>query len=267
MGGAREVTSEASVRCDHIRGVLLDVDGTLLDGERAVPGAAGALRRLRHRGIPFRLTTNTTRRPRSAIAAALREAGIDVAREEVVVPASLARLRILGSGRTRALLLVPDASLEDFEGVVPDEDRPDWVVMGDMGRAFTFERLNDAFRRVREGARLLALHKNRFWYAGERDGLVLDAGAFVAAVEFASGAAAEVVGKPSRAFFDLALEDLGVPPAQVLVVGDDAETDVAGGAAAGCRTALVRTGKGASGAIPAGARPDLVLGSVADLLA
>jgi len=251
---------------ERIRGVLLDVDGTLLDGDRAIPGAAEALARLRERGIAFRLTTNTTRRPRSATAAALREAGLDVGTDDIVIPASLARRRIVDSGRARAALFVAPQAVEDFEGVVVDETGPDWIVLGDLGAGFTFERLNRAFHLIRAGAALLALQKNRFWHAGKA-GIVLDAGPFVAALEYATGVTAEIVGKPSPAFFDLALREISLSADQVLVVGDDVETDIAGGAAAGCRTALVRTGKFSEETLRRSpARPDLLFDSVASLL-
>lgn len=249
-----------------IRGALIDVDGTLLDGETAIPGAAAAIERFRLRGIPFRLTTNTTRRPRSAIAAALKDAGIAVEPKEIVIPASLARQRITGSGKLRTGLLVPHPCLEDLEGVIPDTERPDWVVVGDLGRDFTFDRMNDGFRWLRGGASLIALHKNRFWHAGAR-GIVLDAGPFVTALEFATGQHAEVVGKPSAEFFRLALADLGLPAADVVCVGDSIENDCVGAAQAGCRTALVRTGLFDAGELSSsGAAPDRILDSIDDLL-
>ncbi len=252
---------------DGTRGVLLDVDGTLLLGDRAVPGAARSLERLRERKIRYRITTNTTRRSRASIAAVLGAAGIPVQQDEILNPAVLARRRILESGRRRAALLVADEARVDFEGVTPVEQSPEWVVVGDLGREFTWERLNAAFGWLREGAGFLALHKNRYWHAGDR-GLVIDAGAYVAGLEFAAGVAAEVVGKPSPGFFALALGALGLPPAEVLVVGDDVATDGRGGAAAGCRTAAVRTGKFREQDLERESfRPDLLLDSVADLLA
>ncbi len=167
------------------------------------------------------------------------------------------------SGRTRAAYLLPEASREDFTGVTEDETRPDWVVVGDLGRGFTWERLNRAYHWISGGASILALHKNRVWDNGT-DGVVLDAGPFVAALEYASGAEAELVGKPARPFFDLALDDLGLPAGQVMVVGDDLEADCRGGAGAGCRTVLVLTGKATRADAAAGASgADLVLDSVA----
>jgi HAD superfamily hydrolase (TIGR01458 family) len=252
-------------RSPDYRGVLFDVDGTLLSNDEPVPGAAQAIERLRARGVPFRIGTNTTRRPRSAVAGVLGRGGIRVTIDEVLNPAVLARRRILESGRTRAALLVPPGAREDFAGVIDDETRPDWIVLGDLGRGFTFEVLNRAYHGLRGGARLIALHKNRVWNNGV-DGVVLDAGPYVAALEYASGVEAELVGKPSRRFFELAVAEIGLPPAEVLVVGDDLEADCRGGAAAGCRTALVLTGGTTRAALEtSGFTPDRVCLSVAEI--
>ena len=246
-------------------GALIDVDGTLLLGEEAIPGGAEAMARLRARGIPFLLTTNTTRRSRAEVAAALRRAGIQVAQREVVVPSALACRHILASGRIRSLLLVPESAHQDFQAITTVEEAADWVVVADLGPGFTFERLNRAFRCLREGASLLALHRNPWWLAGPDDPR-MDAGAFVAALEYASGATALTVGKPARAFYALALEELGLPAEDVLVVGDDAENDGRGGQEAGCRIALVRTGKPLeAGLARLPRRPDLVADSIAQL--
>ena len=106
---------------DGIEGVLLDIDGTLLEGDRAIPGTAKMIERLRTRSIPFRLSTNTTRMPRSAVVEWLAAAGIDVDPGEVFTPALLARRRILDSGRTRAHLLVAPETRIDFDGIDADE--------------------------------------------------------------------------------------------------------------------------------------------------
>jgi HAD superfamily hydrolase (TIGR01458 family) len=252
-----------------VSGALIDVDGTLLNGDVAIPGAAETLRMLRARGVALRLTTNTTRRPRAAIAEALGRAGIEATADEIVIPASLARRRILDSGSPRAALLIPEASKIDLAGVEQVTSSPDWVVVGDLGRGFTFDRLTEAFRWLGggsgRGAGLIALHKNRYWHAGE-DGFVLDAGPFVAALEYAAGVTAEVVGKPAPAFFELALRELGVPVSRVLCVGDSLENDCIGARRVGCRTVLVRTGVFTREALSRSEiRPDFVIESIADL--
>ena len=247
-------------------GLVIDIDGTLLVHDVAVPGAADLLARCARRRVPYRLVTNTTRRSRASTVAALRRAGLQVPDELVLQPAVLARRLILDSGRPRVGLLVPDELRADLVGIEEDSHAPDWVLVGDIGRRFDFATLNEAFRWLRAGARLLALHKNPCWNPSAEEGWVLDAGAFVAALEYAAGVSAEVVGKPSPAFFHLAVRDMGLEPGRVLVVGDDVGSDGRGGASAGCRTALVRTGKfQGSPAELAGFEPDLVLDSVAAL--
>jgi HAD superfamily hydrolase (TIGR01458 family) len=248
-------------------GLIIDIDGTLLVHDRAVPGAAELLARCARRGLPYRIVTNTTRRSRAATAAVLREAGLGVRDEVVLQPALLARRRILDSRRLRTGLLVPEDVREDLRGIEEDSRTPDWALVGDLGRRFDFDTLNEAFRWLRGGARLLALHKNPCWQPTAEEGWVLDAGAFVAALEFAAGVTAEVVGKPSPAFFQLAVRDMGLEAHRVLVVGDDVEGDGRGGAAAGCRTALVKTGTFQGSKAQLGVfEPDLLLESVADLV-
>ena len=248
-----------------IRGVLCDIDGTLIFGEREIPGAVEALRRIRSAAVSVRLTTNTTRFSGDGIAAVLAAAGFDIDVETVLNPAVLARRRILASGSRRAALLVAEGAETDFEGVERVDDNPDWVVVGDLGEHFNWHVMQRAFTWVREGAKLMALQRNRFWDAGHGE-MRIDAGAFVAGLEYASGVTAELVGKPSRIFFEEAVGSLGLDPPSVLVVGDDVSTDGAGGKGAGCRTATVRTGKFEERQLQqSGFAPDLLIDSFAEL--
>jgi ribonucleotide monophosphatase NagD (HAD superfamily) len=96
------------------------------------------------------------------------------------------------------------------------------------------------------------------------DGPSLDAGMFVAGLEFSSGVTATVVGKPSPAIYRSACELLGVEPERAMMVGDDLETDLPPARSIGMHTCLVRTGKGATFADPA-AEVDLDLPSLAAL--
>jgi len=251
---------------DGIRGVLLDIDGTLIAADREIPGAAATLAEIERRDLPYRLITNTSRRPRSAIAAVLAAAGFISDATRVLTPTLLARRLVIESGRTRTWLLVAPATREDLVGLDPVEASPDWVVVGDVGDGFTYAAMDRAFRFLLEGAGLIALHKNRYWHDGSD--LRIDAGPFVAALEYAAGVQANVVGKPSREFFRLAAEDLAIDdPGAILMVGDDVTTDCAGAKEFGCRAALVRTGKFRDADLARGPAPDLVLDSVADLVA
>lgn len=227
-----------------IKAVCLDLAGVLYEGDAVVPGALDALARLHAAGLAVRFLTNSTRRPRRVILERLGRFGFDVAPEELFTPASAAMARLKAEGWAPHLLIHPDLT-EDFNGA--PEGAPQAVVVGDAGPFFTYERLNAAFRVLDGGGAFLALAANRVFrdVDGERS---MDAGAFVAALEYASGRRAEVLGKPAPAFFAAALGSMGVEAGEAVMVGDDAEADVAGALSAGLGTAvLVRTGKYAPG--------------------
>ena len=242
----------------NIKGLLLDLDGTMYVGGEPVPGAREAVEALEASGLVLRYVTNTTRMPRSAVIERLRTLGFRVEEGEVFTPA-WAAARLLGG---RSCLALVDASLhEDLGDARLTEDSPEVVLVGDLGEGFTYARLDAAFRCLMEGSELVALQKNRYWHSGS--GLSLDAGPFVVALEYASGKAAVVVGKPEESFFRIALEDMGLEAHEVAVVGDDAEADVAGAKRAGLSGIQVRTGKWRPGGDAEEA--DLVLDSVAAL--
>lgn len=247
-----------------IQALILDLDGTLYNGDEVIPGAVETVRTLKEAGVPLRFLTNTTSRGRAALAKKLTRMGFQVTIDEVYGPPWAAGEFLRERGAS-AYLLVPEGALADFEGVPTDETRPDYVVVGDLGDAWTFQKLNHAFRLVLEGAGLIGLGRTRYWRAP--DGLRLDAGPFIAALEYATGKAATIIGKPEPALFEIALRDLGLPAEQVAMVGDDVEVDVRGAQRLGLRGVLVRTGKFRQADLTRGVWPDLILDSVADLLA
>jgi HAD superfamily hydrolase (TIGR01458 family) len=242
----------------HLKGLLIDLDGTLYVGDEQMPGAREALETLKASGFALRYVTNTTRDPRRLVRERLLALGFEVEEAEIFTPARAAAGRI---GKNSCFALVDDALLEDLAGVDFTENDPDYVLVGDLGADFTYARLNPAFRHLMRGAELLALQKNRFWRT--EDGMSLDAGPFVAALEYATGKGAAVVGKPEPGFFGLALEDLGLPADEVGMVGDDAEADILGAKRAGLLGIQVKTGKWQAATKPDEA--DLVIDSVASL--
>jgi len=223
-----------------IKGVLIDLSGVVYDGGAVLPGAAEAIGRLRGAGMPVRFLTNTTRRSKRLILEALQDMALEIAPEEVFTPASAARQMLLAEGLSPHLLIHP-ALKEDFHDM--PQGGPPALVIGDAADGFTFAVLNQAFRTLEDGARFLALAKNRSFL--DADGTrSMDAGAFVTALEFASERTATVLGKPSLAFFTAALLSMGIGPREAVMIGDDAEADVAGARMAGLGAALlVKTGK------------------------
>jgi HAD superfamily hydrolase (TIGR01458 family) len=222
------------------KGVLLDLAGVVYQGDQALPGAADAIGRLRSSGFSVRFLTNTTRTPKHRIIARLKSMGLSIAAEEVFTPSQAARAWLSSRQLTPFLVVHPDL-VEEFAGLAGTAGEA--VVLGDVGETLTYAQLNDAFRQLIGGAEFVALANNRTFK--DRDGeLSLDAGPFVAALEFATRRQAIVLGKPSPEFFATALASIGCGLEDAVMVGDDAEADVAGALSAGVgRALLVRTGK------------------------
>ncbi len=247
-----------------MRGVLVDLDGTVYEDERPIPGAADALTAVRRAGFGVRFVTNTTRMPRADLAAKLAALGVEARPEEIHTPAVAAAAWLRGRGLDRVSLCVPDATHVEFASLTLDDERPQAVVIGDLAQRWTFERLNRAFLHVLAGAEIVALQRNRYWSTSA--GLALDAGPFVVALEYATSKSATLIGKPSGEFLVTAARSIGLDLAAVAMVGDDAVTDIAGAQAAGARGILVRTGKHGADAIGrATVRPDATIDSIADL--
>jgi HAD superfamily hydrolase (TIGR01458 family) len=181
----------------------------------------------------------------------------------VLTPAALAVELCRRRGHRRVALLMDPAVKEDFAALEEARTGVDAVVVGDLGRGFTYETLNQAFRHLMQGAELVALQKNRFWLTP--DGLALDVGPFVAALEYASAREAVVVGKPAPAFFAAALEGLGIDARHAAMIGDDVESDVGGALGAGLAGILVRTGKFRPDTVRrSGIEPTATIDSIAD---
>lgn len=196
----------------NIGAVLIDIDGVLHVGDRLVEGAGRALRELDRRGIPYRSVSSTTRSSRHSVAQRLHRLGHEIPEPWIVTAPAAAAVDLRESGRTRCCLLTTPDARADLEenGISAVDGGADAVVVGGAGGALTCERLNRAFRLLMEGADLIALEKDRYWMEG--DGPMLSAGPVVAAVEYAAGIEAEVIGKPSPAFFQRALQDIGARP-------------------------------------------------------
>ena len=138
------------------------------------------------------------------------------------------------------------------------------IVVGDMGKLFTFELLNRLFMNIINGAELIAMHKNRYWKSV--DDLPLDLGAFISALEYAAGKSAVVVGKPHPNLFKFAVYGWGLSKNSIYVVGDDLDGDIGGAHNAGMKSVLVKTGKFREENLKRSEiKPDHIINSVADL--
>jgi HAD superfamily hydrolase (TIGR01458 family) len=248
-----------------IEGLLLDLDGVLYVGDRTVDGAAETIAWLRAHGTPFRAITNATRSPRREIREKLSRLGLGIEEGEIFTAPRAAAVHLQAQGSPRCFFVVADAIREEFAGLPETAVDPDYLVVGDVGdEVWSYDLLSRLFRLMMSGSRLLALHKGRYWET--ESGLTLDIGLFVAGLEYVTGQQAIVTGKPSRAFFELALGDMDVPASRAAIVGDDVESDIGGGQAIGLGGILVRTGKYRQElAARSQVRPDRTIGSIAEL--
>ena len=221
-----------------IDALLLDLSGVLYVGDEVVPGAVDAVARAQRADCAVRFVTNTSQKPRSALLARLDQLGFDVQDDQLFTAVDAAHQWFAEHDR-RPYCLVHEAIRDEFDDF--DQNDPDAVLVADAAEGFTYAALNRAFQLCVEGAPLLAVGYNRYFRDG--DELLLDAGAFVRALEFAADVEALILGKPSAEFFRQVLASTGAEPDRALMIGDDVFGDVEGALNAGLEGCLVRTGK------------------------
>ena len=199
-----------------MKGILFDLDGVFYVEQQLIPGGVKCLDWLREQGIPYRFVTNNTTLSRINLVAKLQGLGLPVAEQDIV------------SANYAGVLLLAKRDLKRCRLVLRPEAQLDYL-------------LNDLMNQVLDGAEIIALHKGR--YHEGQSGLVLDSGAFVAALEHATGKQAIVVGKPTQTFFELASHSFGCKPRDLIMVGDDLINDIKGAQQMGMHAVLVQTGK------------------------
>ncbi|MCP1662654.1 MAG: TIGR01458 family HAD-type hydrolase [Methanocalculus sp. MSAO_Arc1] len=248
--------------------LLLDIDGVLVVGDQTVPGAPEAIRWLIDQGIPYRYISNSTQRSRKEIAERLRKAGVTISIDQLQTPVVAALSLLEEEGITTCRLLMTESARSEFldAGITDTGEGVDAVIIGDAGEGFTYQVLNAAFREIHDGALPIALERDRYWMAA--DGLSLAAGPFVAALEYATGKTARILGKPSPDAFRAACSQMGSSPGSTAMIGDDIRSDVGGAQDAGLLGVLVQTGKYTDRVLEeSGIQPDMILPSIADLRA
>lgn len=249
--------------------IIFDLDGTLYVDQVVIDGAAQVLADLRQQGYLLRFMTNTTTKTQAQLYSNLHHLGFQVETGELISAPEAARIYLrqqqvqLGQA-VKIWPVVAEAIKSDFSEFSVDIEQPDYVVLGDIGNSWTLELINQLFNAIHAGAQLIALHKNKFWQT--QGALHVDIGLFVAGLEFVTGKAAAIMGKPAPDFFKQVLASAKVGAGDALLVGDDIDTDIGGAQAVGIKAALVQTGKYRQAyAEQSTIKPDLLLTSVAQL--
>lgn len=221
-----------------IKAIFFDLSGVLYTGSEVVTGAVAAISRARSRGLILRFVTNTSRRTSEQLLLDLQGLGFDIQIDELFSAPVAAKQWLLQKGYRPYCLVHRDITTE-FSGFQPGD--PDAVLIGDAAEDFNYQNLNRAFQLCQQGAVLVGIGCNRYFKLEGQ--LLLDAGPFIKAIEFAAQTEAVIIGKPAIEFFHQVLSSTGLAGEEVLMVGDDIYGDVEGAVLAGLQACLVHTGK------------------------
>lgn len=266
-----------------VRGILCDLDGVVYRGQQACPGAVEGLTAAREIGVRILFMTNNASRPPPAVAEHLTELGLPTEVEDVLTASQVAAAVLAGQAdRPTTVLAVggPGVGLaledEGFAVRTTAQTRAaaeagealptlEAVVQG-YGADVSALDLAEAAYAIAGGAEWVATNDDATLPTAR--GLAPGNGSLVAAVAHATGATPQVVGKPHTPAYEVALERLGLPAAQCLMLGDRLDTDIAGARAAGIPSALVLTGVSTeqeAAAVCEDLRPDHVAATIPDL--
>jgi 4-nitrophenyl phosphatase len=252
-----------------IRYLVIDLDGVLYRGDRAIPGTSQFIKFLRRQGIDFVLATNNSTRTPQQYVTKLAAMGVAIEPGEVLTSALATAdyLKDIASTGTRVFVVGQDGLREALRqaGFALVEEKAEYVVAG-MDFHIGYDRLAEACLQIRAGARFVGTNPD-LTFPSER-GIVPGNGALLAFLQAATGVEPTVIGKPERAMMDQALARLGAPAETTAVLGDRLETDILAGQRAGLQTLLVLSGITDRDMLAtAEIQPDLVFEDVADLLA
>lgn len=221
-----------------IRGIILDLDGTIYYGSKPVDGAAFFVETMRSKGRRCLFVTNRANRTPGEILAQLNRQGIPCSEGDILTSAEATAL-YLKKGR---VFFIGEKGLETAlrnAGHTITDDNPDYVVVS-FDRGFNYEKLSKACTLIHKGAQFIATNPDKALPLEE--GLSPGTGAIVAAVQAGCGTAPLLIGKPEKLIIEMAIRQLGMTASEVISVGDNVDTDIAAGKKAGIRTAIILTG-------------------------
>lgn len=251
-----------------VRAVVLDMDGVLWRGPDVLPQVPEFFAFLRARSVPYALATNNSTKTVETYIRRLDEIGVPAAPEQVITSsvATAAYIADHYDPATPVYIVGQDGIRHELAryGFREDPDHARLVVVG-LDFAVTYDKLRTATLRIRAGADFIGTNGDRTFPVPE--GLVPGNGSLLAAIQAATDVEPVIIGKPGAAMFEVAVQRLGVPADQALMIGDRLETDILGAQQARLKTALVLTGiTTAEQAQTSDIQADAVYDSLADLL-
>ena len=247
-----------------IKGFLFDLDGVFYTSDRILNGANETIAWLIENKIPYKFITNTTTLSRNQITNKLLGLGLNINKREVI-SANYAGVLYLKKIQPKSCKLILKAEAkEDYKDFYIDNKNPEVIIIGDIGKEWNFDLMNELLNDVLNGSKIIALHKGKYFKTDE--GLIIDTGAFITGLEYATQTSAHVIGKPSKSFFKLAANDLKISDEKIGMVGDDLYNDIQGANNLGFFSILVKTGKHKESLVKkSDIKPNLIINSISEL--
>lgn len=226
----------------HYQGFLIDLDGTMYRGSEKIAEAVQFVKELERRNIPYLfVTNNSTKRPEQ-VASVLQTMDVPATADHIFTT-SMATATYISEQQNRARIYAIGEEGLRFalaqEGHELANEGADYVVMG-LDRDITYEKLAKAALNIRAGATFIATNAD-VALPTER-GLLPGNGSLVSVVSVSSGVDPTFIGKPESIIVEQALEVIGTPKAETLMIGDNYHTDILAGIRAGMDTLIVYTG-------------------------
>lgn len=229
----------------QIKGVILDMDGVLWTDTQPIGQLPALFNRMRALGIQISLATNNATKTGEQHRLKLAGFGVQLEPWQVVSSAQAAGFYLKKKHpEGGAIFVVGETSLvealKDYGFIHTEQAGSVLAVVAGLDYHLTYASLRQAGLLIRRGAEFIGTNPDRT--LPTPDGLIPGAGSILAALEAATDVKPVIAGKPSPALFQLAMDRMGLRPENTLVVGDRLDTDIAGGQAVGCLTALVLSG-------------------------
>ncbi|MHA1669964.1 MAG: HAD-IIA family hydrolase [Promethearchaeota archaeon] len=251
----------------NIEGFLCDIDGTLYFKGEPIEGAVDTVSLLKEKGKKIFFFTNTDSKSPHIIYTILKDFGFQIQEDEIFTPIIALKKFLAKQSHVKLFLVTTEEVAREFQEyhIIRENETPDFVIIGDFQDDWDVNRLNNAFQHVLQGATLLGTQGNIF-YLDRKGNPVIDTGSFVQMIARATKTKAKIFGKPSKEYFEQAIELMNVPRERTVVIGDDYESDIQGAFNVGLKAILVKTGKGKYFDISDGKKsPNMIIPSFSSL--
>lgn len=222
---------------------MIDLDGTIYLGEKIIPAGKRFVEALQQRNLPFLFVTNNTTKTPDVVAKRLAQTFDIHVSKSMIYTASLATIDYMKEvGHGKKVYVIGEAGLVDLilsAGFIWEETTPDYVVVG-LDTHVTYEKFSKAVLAIKKGATFIGTNPDK--NIPTEAGLLPGAGSFVSLVETATQVKPIIIGKPNAIIMNEAIKQMNLEKKDVLMVGDNYETDIQSGIQNGIDSLLVLSG-------------------------